>query len=338
MKVAITGATGFVGAHTTAALLAAGHEVRALVRDRSRLDTTVRRLGVEVDDVVVGGMTDPDAVGELLDGCDAVVHAAAVVSLDGRHAAAMAADNPASTKLVAGTAAAAGLDPIVCVSSTSAVYRHDAGPLRADMPVADLRDGYSASKAASEREARRLQADGAPVVITYPGGILGPAAGTALGEASTGIAKFLALRSIPTRGGALSIVDVRDLAAAHAALVEPHRGPRRVMVGGHLVTMADLSRLLEEATGRRCPVLPLPPAALRLTGAAVDALRRVVPVPGPMTGEGMGILTRWPGNADDVEAMTGVVLRPVEDTLADSLRSWVDAGLLDRRALGRLAP
>ncbi|NLV56529.1 MAG: NAD-dependent epimerase/dehydratase family protein [Acidimicrobiales bacterium] len=337
MKVAVTGATGFVGAHTTAALLAAGHEVRALVRDRSRLTRTVGALGVDLTETVVGPMTDAGAVAELLDGCDAVVHAAAVVSLDRRHAASMAAQNPRGTALVAGGAAERGLDPIVCVSSTSAVYRPDAGPLRSDMPVADLHDGYSASKAASEREARRLQAEGAPVVITYPGGILGPAAGTALGEASTGVAKFLSLRSIPTRGGALSIVDVRDLAATHAALVEPGLGPRRVMVGGHLVTMTELSRLLEELTGRRCPVVPVPPAALRLSGALADALRRIVPVPGPLTAEGMGILTRWPGTDDDVEAIAGVRLRPVDETLADSLRSWVDTGLLDRRALGRLA-
>jgi nucleoside-diphosphate-sugar epimerase len=335
--VAVTGATGFVGGHTVAALIAAGHDVRALVRDRRRLEAVAQGLGFDVPDTVVGSMTDSSAVVDVLDGCDAVVHAAAVVTLDRRRADQMATENPAATALVAGRAAALGLDPIVCVSSSSALFAPGAGPLRGDLPVATPGDAYAVSKAASEVQARRLQAEGAPVVITYPSGIIGPAAGSALGETSAGMARFLSTRCVPTRRASLSLIDVRDLGALHTALVERPTGHRRVMCGGHHVSMADLADAYERVTGRRCVVLPMPPAALRGLGRGVDLLRRVVPVPGPMTAEGMTLITRWDGTHDADLPELGSALRPLDDTLADSLRAWHAAGLLSARQIGRVA-
>ena len=67
---AVLGATGRTGLLLLAELLDRGHEVRALVRDPSRLGT----LGDRVH-VVTGVSTEPGAVGRLLDGASAVVSA-----------------------------------------------------------------------------------------------------------------------------------------------------------------------------------------------------------------------------------------------------------------------
>ena len=45
MKVMVTGATGYIGGHTTAALVAAGHEVVALVRSVERLEAMIGKIG-----------------------------------------------------------------------------------------------------------------------------------------------------------------------------------------------------------------------------------------------------------------------------------------------------
>ena len=85
MRVLVTGGTGFVGSHTVAALIAAGHEVRLLVRSPDRIAPALRPLGVtERLDHLVGDVTDPSSVARALEDCDAVVHAASVYNLDAR--------------------------------------------------------------------------------------------------------------------------------------------------------------------------------------------------------------------------------------------------------------
>lgn len=70
MLVAITGATGFIGSYTVAALKSRGHEIRALVRRTSRRDVA------GVDQWTIGELADPQAQAGLVAGADAVIHAA----------------------------------------------------------------------------------------------------------------------------------------------------------------------------------------------------------------------------------------------------------------------
>jgi len=73
MRLALFGGTGVVGAALLDQALAAGHDVRALVRDPARLPTPLRaadRLAV-----TRGDATDPTAVKEVVAGCDAVLSA-----------------------------------------------------------------------------------------------------------------------------------------------------------------------------------------------------------------------------------------------------------------------
>jgi nucleoside-diphosphate-sugar epimerase len=72
MLVALTGASGFIGSHTAAALKRAGHSVRALVRPTSRTD----HIKPHVDDFLIGDHTDPQSAAALAAGADAVIHAA----------------------------------------------------------------------------------------------------------------------------------------------------------------------------------------------------------------------------------------------------------------------
>lgn len=335
MRVMVTGATGFVGGHTAKALVDAGHRVTALVRDERRLAEVADSLGFALPDLVVGDMTDAAAVAAALDGAEAVVHCAAVVSLDRRNEQEMLRANPEGLRNVVGGAVERGLDPIIHTSSTSALFEPGVGRLHPDLPVANCSLAYGRSKASCETAARRYQEQGAPVVITYPSGILGPPAGRALGETAEQMSSFLAGGVMPTRHAAISVIDVRDLAALHVALLEPGRGPRRVMCGGHLLTMEQLAELFRELTGRRFPIPPVPPGALRAAGRAADRLRRVVPVGGPMSEEAMALVTGWQGTDDATLAELGLELRDPRQTMEVSLRAWREAGLITDRQLGR---
>ena len=94
-------------------------------------------LGLEVTDIVVGDVRDDDVVSQAIEGCEAVVHAAAVYSLDPRRAAEMRRTNARATELVLGRAVDRGLDPVVHVSTTVALTRYGgSGP---DLPLGDIR-------------------------------------------------------------------------------------------------------------------------------------------------------------------------------------------------------
>jgi dihydroflavonol-4-reductase len=239
MRVLVTGGTGFVGGWTAKAIADAGHSVRFLVRTPAKLQTSVAKLGVDVSDHVVGDIRDRDSVRNALTGCDAVVHSAALVATDPRQTPQMLSTNMDGARNVLGQAVQLGLDPVVHVSSFTALFHPDLETLTADLPVVGGTDGYGTSKAQVEIYARGLQDAGAPVNITYPGMVLGPPVGDQFGEAGEGVKAALQIHTIPGRNAAWLVIDARDVAALHAALLEPGRGPRRYMVGGHRVPVAE---------------------------------------------------------------------------------------------------
>jgi nucleoside-diphosphate-sugar epimerase len=72
MKIALTGATGFVGSHVLAELLEHGHEVTALVRDDAQADRAAARGATPI----VVDLYDRAIVVGLLRGADGAVHTA----------------------------------------------------------------------------------------------------------------------------------------------------------------------------------------------------------------------------------------------------------------------
>ncbi|MET7770432.1 NAD-dependent epimerase/dehydratase family protein [Nocardia sp. NPDC005366] len=328
MRVLVTGGTGFVGAWTADAVAAAGHHVRFLVRDPSRL-TAPAALGVDTADHVVGDITDADSVRTALLGCDAVIHCAAVVATDPRRAREMLTTNTVGARNVLGIAAELGLDPIVHVSSFTVMFGPATAVVSADLPVVGGSDAYGRSKAQVELFARGMQDAGAPVVITYPGMVLGPPAGNQFGEGADGVRAAVGMGFLPGRRAGWTIVDVRDVAALHAALLVAGLGPRRYVCGGHRVGVADLAALFSEITGRTTRAVPIPDAALRLFGRVSDGLTRIVPFSTPLTEAAMQYYTRMP-ESDDTPSERDLALRYREpsEVIADTV-----AGL---RAVGRL--
>src|SRR5438477_13046497 len=111
MRVLVTGGTGYVGSHAVAALGRSGHDVRLLVRSPDRVATALGPHDVSAPDVAVGDITEADSIDTALTGCDAVVHAASVYSLDPRDAPTIGATNTRGTETVLGAARRAEVDP-----------------------------------------------------------------------------------------------------------------------------------------------------------------------------------------------------------------------------------
>lgn len=335
MRVLVTGATGYVGSHAAAELVRSGHEVRVLVRSRERVATSLGPFGVSVPDVAVGDITDATSVEAALTGCDTVVHAASVYSLDPRDAPMIAVTNVRGTEIVLGAAQRADIDPIVYVSSYVGLLPSP-GVLGPESPVGQPTPPYARSKADSEVVARRYQEEGAPVVSVYPGSVWGPD-DPYCGESCHLLSGILRNRLPFAIRGGLPIADVRYVAAVLAAAVEPGKGPRRFMAGGHDTRWSDLFASLRRLTGRRLPALPTPRPVAMAFGRLMDGVQRILPGKAPLAFEGIYIATQDP-RTDDARtaAELGVEAPPLEETLTDMIRWMVEAGRIPARAAGKL--
>ena len=249
MKVLVTGGTGFTGSHTVRALVAAGHDIRLLVRDPAKVRRVFEPHGFVPADIVVGDMTAAGAVEEALAGCDGVVHTAALVDLRRAAARLVEQSNRRGVELIIGGAARRGLSSIVHVSGLGIFFVPGGPPLSPELPIAPGTTAYARSKAHAEVFVRRLQGQGAPIRISYPAGIVGPD-DPGMSAANNGIYSFVRDAALLTSSG-LQVVDVRDLAALHVKLLELAPGAHRYAAAAEMLTWAEVYALLEELTGTR---------------------------------------------------------------------------------------
>jgi nucleoside-diphosphate-sugar epimerase len=339
MRVLVTGGTGYVGSHSIAALTRDGHDVRVLARSPDRTATALDPLGVNGVEVAVGDVTDQPSVERALEGCDAVLHAASVFSMDPRRDEEMNSVNVRGTETVLGTAHRLGLDPIVHVSSEVALLpAADGEALTPGSPVQRPAGTYSRTKASSELVARGLQAQGAPIVSVMPAAMWGPQ-DPHFGEGVTLAANILRNRFPIIMPGGMHIADVRDVAAVHAAVMEPGRGPRAYLATGHYISMADIVRTLAGLSGRRIPFVIFPAWFLAGFGNAADVFQRRLRTRLPWSSEAIWLMN-CDARCDDSKTRDelGLEPRPLRDTFADTARWLVDVGKLPPRQAGRLVP
>ncbi|MEZ4237350.1 MAG: NAD(P)-dependent oxidoreductase [Myxococcota bacterium] len=262
MRVAVTGATGFLGSHLVAGLLARGHEPVGVVREPARgahLGIPLRRAD----------LADPDALREAFTGLDAVVANAApsVVTEAGRDIAPFVRAEQQAAANVVESALAAGVPRLVHISSV-AVYRvrrpnavvGPDHPRRAPGDRWDLvhlvtRRGYPESKAAAEQVVWDAVARGLRPTVLRPG----PVYGSRDAKLTARYLRAAAARwrLVPTVR--LPHVHAGDVARAVAgALENPASEGRAYNVTGDSVSLLDVARAVRQQTGSRTCLLPVP--------------------------------------------------------------------------------
>lgn len=340
MRVLVTGGTGFVGTHTVAALLGAGHEVKLLVRSTERVGPSLAALGVAGDvEAVAGDVTEPETVERAIEGCDAAIHGASVFTLDARKGEVMRRVNVAGTKTVLSAAARYGLDPIVHVSSELSLLPPNGRVLAPESPVLPppKRYPYCHTKGMSELVARRFQQEGVPVVSVMPPSLWGPN-DPHLGEGPLLARNVLKRRFPAVTAGGLQIADVRDVARVLAATMEKGRGPRSYLLAGRYLSLRDILGTLGRLTGRRFPAVTLPGPFMLGIGSLSDTVQRLTRARLPWSREAVWIVN-CSARCDDSRARRdlGLEPRPIEETFADTVRWLLASGHVTPKQAGKLA-
>ena len=175
MKVAITGASGFLGSHCVAKAVNKGHSVRILVRNTDKAHNALKMHGIKKDlvEIIYADLEDEDSLDRGLDGVEALLHTAAIFSLSPLDAKSMLNINPSSTKALLSAAVKHELKQTVYVSTMGVFAPISGGDINENTETSTGLGPYTKSKINSEKIARQFQKDGIPVNIVYPGGIFG---------------------------------------------------------------------------------------------------------------------------------------------------------------------
>lgn len=333
MRVMVTGGTGFVGFHTARALLDAGHEVCLLVRSARKAKNL---YGKDIPDLVVGDITDAGSVTRAVQGCDAVVHSAALVSTDAKDADQVYNTNVDGARTVINAAIDEGVQSIIHVSSVTALFNPKAKVLDGNSPPGTALNAYGRSKVDCEKFVRGLQRKGVPIHVTYPAAVIGPT-DPGLTEPHIGLQTYLSA-FIPLMPGGNQFVDVRDVAEVHLRLLEGDFPPGRFILGGHYLSWPELARTLERLTGRKLIKVPAMGSFMRGLGTAVDLLKRVKQFDVPMGYEAMVYATQWvPMDSSETGQQLDFSFRPLDESLSDSVRWLLQEGHITKKQAGCLA-
>lgn len=241
MRIALTGASGFVGIHVLRAAQAAGVEVTAVVRSAAAAEA-VKQAGGDP----FRASLDRLALSDAFSGVDAVVHLAQIGSERG--AETYQAVNVEGTRQVAAAAWDAGVPRVVMFSGLG-VARYGQSPW--------VTNRYFRSKLDAEAA---LFASSLPAVVLRPSYVLG--AGDAfvpwlLRQARSGRLELPGVASyriqpVSAEDAAQAILAAADPAADPARLFHPERPPHRVidLVGPEPLPVRDfVDRLFACAAG-----------------------------------------------------------------------------------------
>ncbi len=251
----MTGGSSLLARRTAEALLARGDEVVVLQRGESTVDAAQVR----------GDVRDAVLVRRAVDGCDAVIHAAAKVGIVGSWDD-FRSINVDGTANVIAAARELGLSRMVHVSTPSVAHAgHSLVGALADPPVTGRSDArYAESKAMAERLALGAASDAFPVVAIRPHLVWGPGDTQLVGR----IVERAKAGRLALVGGGAALIDTTYIDNAASALV--------AALDAAVPGAACVGKAYVIANGEPRPIRELIEGILRAAG--VDARPKVVPL------------------------------------------------------------
>lgn len=318
MHYLVTGATGFIGSHLTARLLAEGHVVTALVRtpDQAR---GLARYGVRP---YVGDVLDKASLRRAMYRAQGVFHLAAYVRIGTRYRQWAEEVNVTGTRHVLEVMREQRV-PRGVYTSTLAVNGDTRGRVVDESYHSNgrLPTVYQRTKwQAHHRVAVPMISGGLPLVIVMPGAVYGPGDRSDLARVFTSYLRGR-LPVAPTRT-AFCWAHVEDVAAGLLAAMEKGRPGATYIMGGPAHRLREALALAGRTAGRRHAPRPLPARLLRPAAWGARALASAVPpLRGPAEKLSLGAGSTHLGSDARARAELGFAPRSLAEGLPETVRA-----------------
>lgn len=335
-KVLVTGAAGFIGSHVVRALVADGHDVRALHLPSDDL-RNLRGLPIEL---VSGDVTDAAAVRAAVTGTSWVFHLAAIYALWMKDPSRMRRVNVEGTRTVLAAARDAGAR--VVHTSSIARFGGQGRGRRAteDSPYAlgPTGDTYANTKNEAHEVAVAASREH-DVVIVAPTGPIGPGD---VGPTPTG-KLLLECATMPVAvlvDTVSNFADVRAMARAHVTAAERGERGRVYLLGERDVSLVEMTRIAHDVLGvplARLRRVVVPYAAASAFGHAALAYTTLVSGRTPLLTPAAVRIARLGLAADCARARRELAMpsMPIEGAVRDALAWFAREGYVRDHALAR---
>jgi len=273
MRVLVTGPDGLLGSNLVRQLLAQGYEVRALVFPGST-STTLSELPIERHS---GNILHQDEVNQAVQGCDAVIHAAASTAVWPTRSAKIWAVNLQGAQNIAQAVLENKLQRLVYISSASA-YRPGpkTRPGTETSPLGNEHYGldYVDSKLAGQIHIlNQVKEQQLPAVLINPTFMFGPY------DSLPSSGKMIiaqAQNQLPgyTDGGK-NFVHVQDVAQAAINALQQGRIGECYIAGNANLSYLELFEIMAQITGGKVPRIKMPNALVAAYGYLGTALGKL---------------------------------------------------------------
>jgi dihydroflavonol-4-reductase len=251
-KILVTGGTGFLGAYIIRDLIKKGYQVRA-IRRHSPIPSFIPKEILERAEWIDGNVLDIVALEEAMEGMDAVIHSAAIVSFIKKDRKKMMHVNVDGTANVINAGLEKNIKKIIHISSVAALGRlEDGGNVNEEKKWQESRvnTDYAISKHKSEMEIWRGISEGLPAIILNPS--------TILGYGNWNSSSCAIFRNIYNEfpwyaPGLNGFVDVEDVAEIATRFLEHDLSSERFIVNADNWTFKKLQDTIADSFGKKRP-------------------------------------------------------------------------------------
>jgi dihydroflavonol-4-reductase len=323
MKTFITGGSGLIGTYLLQRLAQTKHELHCLARETSNIHF-LKEAGVKI---FTGDVIDKASLLKGMDGCDWVLNLANIYSFWEPNKQVYTDVNVEGTRNVMEASLETGVSKVVHVSTVATYGKPADCPFTEECSVGPVRfSEYARTKYEGDLIAWELyQKKGLPLVMIYPGGVLGSGDPKPSGQ----YIQNLIHRRLPAtvfHDVIITWVHVRDVAEAilRAAEKEDNIGEKYI-VCKHQLSFREFNEMISEISGVHLPKLTFPDWLAMVNATLLTGLANLIKKP-PMLGMATDQMrTMKEGSKADgskAERELGITYTPIRVALEEAIASY----------------